>query len=100
MAVIVLDATDLHNRVGVILPVMEDRDMGMVNISIQGSFGRPVSKSFSAMEGGHVMALARAIQALTSEIPHAIQLDHQLAQSGEKPPHSDFGQLPASAQVA
>lgn len=75
--------------------------MGMVSISIRGSFGkRNGQKEFSAMEGGHALAITRAIAALTVELPHAIQLDHQLAGTGEKPPKSDFGVLPAESPHA
>jgi hypothetical protein len=74
--------------------------MGMVNITIRGSFGKASDKTFSAMEGGHAMALTRAIAHLTDQLPHAIQLDHKLAKDGDKPPQSDFGQLPAIPQIA
>lgn len=74
--------------------------MGMITVEIRGSFGKATSKAFSAMEGGHAMAVTRAIEHLTNELPNAIRLDHKLAAEGEKPPTSDFGTLPAPSQVA
>ena len=68
--------------------------MGMVNITIQGSFGRPVNKTFSAEEGGHALAITRAIQTLIEELPNAIRVDHRLARMNEVPPKSDFGEVP------
>jgi hypothetical protein len=79
---------------------MEDRAMGMVVVQIRGSFGNKPDASYSAMEGGHAMAITRAIGYLTSQLPSAIKLDHQLQTDNERPPKSDFGELPAPAQVA
>jgi len=71
----------------------------MITVTIQGSFGKHSTKTFSAMEGGHAMAISRAMAHLVDEMPHAIRLDHKLAAEGEKPPTSDFGTLPAPAQI-
>jgi hypothetical protein len=65
--------------------------MGMVNIQIRGSFGRPHDVSYSAMEGGHAFAITRAIQYLADQLPNAIRLDHELERAGENPPQADFG---------
>jgi hypothetical protein len=42
------------------------------------------------MEGGHALALTRAIQHLTNELPHAIQLD---LKNAEAPPTSPFNRF-------
>lgn len=74
--------------------------MGMVRVQIRGSFGNRPDAEYSAMEGGHAMAITRAISYLTSELPAAIKLDHQLAATGDKPPRAAFGELAPPAQVA
>lgn len=43
--------------------------MGIVRIQIAGSFGKSDTREFSAMEGGHAMALSRAIAFLSFEMP-------------------------------
>jgi hypothetical protein len=69
--------------------------MGMINITMRGSFSGPAkNETFSAEEGGHAFAITRAIQFLNSQMQAAIMLDHHLARSGDKPPKSDFGMLP------
>lgn len=68
--------------------------MGMVAIQIRGSFGNKPNVTFSAMEGGHALALTRAIEYLTSQLPAAIQADHRLHDGGDRPPKSDYGKLP------
>lgn len=73
--------------------------MGIVRIEIAGSFGSPHSATFTALKGGHAFALQQAIQMLVRELPRAIQLDHELHAQGQKPPESDFGKLPASANL-
>ena len=62
----------------------------MVRITIEGSFERQSQHTFSSMEGGHALALRRAIQHLRNELPHAIQLD---LQNGEAPPTSTFNRF-------
>lgn len=69
--------------------------MGMVTIQIRGSFGNKPDTTFSAMEGGHAYALARAIAYLTAEMDRAIQLDHELHDAGQRPPNADFGKRAA-----
>ncbi len=69
--------------------------MGMINVSVRGSFGSDSYESqYSAEEGGHTLAVWRAVDDLLSILPHCIQKDHALAQEGEKPPRSDFGEVP------
>lgn len=64
--------------------------MGVVNITLQGSFGRS-AHSTSALEGGHAAAIGRAIEFLAQQLPRAIELDHKLHTDGERPPRADFG---------
>ena len=61
--------------------------MGMIQISVQGSFGRKNgSKTFSAMKHGHADAVAQAIEYLSKELlPFATALDHQLHTEGASP---------------
>jgi hypothetical protein len=66
----------------------------MVAIQIRGSFGNKPDVTFSALEGGHALALTRAIQHLTSLLPDAIQNDHKCHSDGIHPPKCDFGVLP------
>jgi len=66
--------------------------MGTVRVVIDGSFDRRVDETFSATEGGHALALIRAIKALTDEMPAAIQKDHKLHANNDTPPGSPFGQ--------
>lgn len=73
--------------------------MVMVNVRVAGSFSEKLDVSFSASEGGHAMALHRAISKLSELMPGAIQLDHSLQAEGQKPPRSDFGVLPNATRV-
>jgi len=66
----------------------------MVRIEIKGSFGSPLEANFSAMKGGHALALQQAIETLVRELPNAIRRDHELHENKEHPPESDFGRLP------
>ena len=60
--------------------------MGTINISVQGSFRKPTTRLFSAMHGGHAMAVSEAIKFLSSELlPDAIEQDHDLHEDGVKP---------------
>lgn len=61
--------------------------MGMITVSVQGSFGRKNgSKTFSASDHGHADAVAQAIQFLSGDLlPFATSLDHQIHEEGEKP---------------
>jgi hypothetical protein len=65
--------------------------MGKITIKIEGSFGTPGTKEFSAQEGGHAYALTRAIGMLFARMSPAIRLDHELHEKGEHPPESAFG---------
>jgi len=60
--------------------------MGIISISVQGSFYTPITKQFSAMHGGHAQAVAEAIEFLSGELlPDAIAQDHDLHAEGERP---------------
>lgn len=62
-----------------------------INGSFQGTRSRTTgSKSFSAMELGHVSALNEAIQYLSSLVPAATELDHRLQAEGAEP-NAGFG---------
>jgi hypothetical protein len=65
--------------------------MGMVSVTVRGSFPEHAQDTYSAEEGGHALALQRAIARLTGMLPKAIQLDHQLHGDGEQPPKAPFG---------
>jgi hypothetical protein len=68
--------------------------MGIVTIKIEGSFGEPDEKTFSAQEGGHAYALTRAIGFLFARMSPAIRKDHELHEAGEHPDSSPFGHKP------
>ena len=60
--------------------------MGLIEISIRGSFNTNRDEAFSAMHGGHAQAVAEAIEFLSKEIlPKAIERDHALHEEGAKP---------------
>ena len=60
--------------------------MGVIVISVRGSFPQRLAKEFSAMKGGHAQATAEAIEFLSGEfLSSAIQLDHELHEEGTKP---------------
>lgn len=61
--------------------------MGNISIAVAGSFGRSNgSRTFSAMKHGHAHAVSEAITYLSNELlPAAINLDHELHESGDKP---------------
>ena len=60
--------------------------MGMISITVGGSFRNRPFKQFSAMKGGHAQAVAEAIEFLSGEfLSDAIKLDHELQADGEKP---------------
>ncbi len=63
------------------------RFMGMISISVQGSFGSSnCTKQFTAMTHGHASAVADAIAFLSgSLLPNAISLDHEIANDGDGP---------------
>ncbi len=63
--------------------------MGMITITVAGSFGRKNgSRNFSALKHGHADAVAQAIQYLAEDVlPFATALDHQLHSEGENPSH-------------
>jgi hypothetical protein len=66
--------------------------MGMIEISVRGSFGPDcTTRTFSALEHGHAHAVAKAIEWLSGELlPNAVSRDHQLANEGKGPIHG-FG---------
>ncbi len=64
--------------------------MGMIAIRMGGSF--PVSYfETCAEEGGHVMAIKRAIVFLTDRLGPAVVRDADLTKDGESPPKAPLG---------
>ena len=59
--------------------------MGKITIKIEGSFGKPDEKVFSAEEGGHAYALTRAIGMLFARMSPAIRTDHDNHAAGSHP---------------
>lgn len=61
--------------------------MGMITVSVQGSFGKKNgTKTFSAIDHGHADAVAQAIQFLSGDIlPFATGLDHEIHAEGDRP---------------
>lgn len=65
--------------------------MGILTIETTGSFNEKY-ETFSALQGGHADAVARAIEYLSGQVlPEAVQSDHKLHDEGERPPEKDFG---------
>lgn len=64
--------------------------MGMINIQMSGSF-QTDTFSTSAMEGGHVQAISRAITFLSNQLGNAVVKDATLTSQGEEPPTSPLG---------
>lgn len=62
--------------------------MGMISITVEGSFTRPRTVRFGAMKHGHAHAVRVAIDALEQELlPEAIELDERLEAQGHAPSH-------------
>lgn len=60
--------------------------MGLITITIEGSFIDRSTKRFSAMHGGHAQATAEAIKFLSDKfLSNAIKQDHMLHEQGDKP---------------
>lgn len=60
--------------------------MGIIKISVAGSFKTCEEKSFTAMDTGHADAVARAIEYLSRiQLPEAIREDIELSRAGESP---------------
>ncbi len=60
--------------------------MGVITVSISGSFMDRPTERFSALHGGHAQAVAETIHWLSEQVlPKAIQQDHVCARRGEKP---------------
>ena len=60
--------------------------MGVITITVQGSFMERNTKQFSALHGGHALAVAEAIEFLSKDLlPKSIQQDHMLHSNGDKP---------------
>lgn len=60
--------------------------MGIITVTVQGSFMERPTKRFSAMHGGHAQAVAETIEWLANDLlPKAIQQDHMLHSQGAKP---------------
>jgi len=64
--------------------------MGTITIKIEGSFGKPDEKTFSAEHGGHAYALTRAIGFLFARMSPAIRDDHANHEKGIHP-STEFG---------
>jgi hypothetical protein len=70
-----------------------EKKMGMLEVTFTGSFmDAPDRQEFSAEEGGHAMAISRAMAYLSEQLPIAIALDHRL-HSQEEYPRSGFGKV-------
>jgi hypothetical protein len=65
--------------------------MGMVKVEVVGSFGAAKHFETSAMKGGHVAAIHRALGFLVDQLPNAVQLDTALAKEGSAPPSAPWG---------
>lgn len=65
--------------------------MGKITITVEGSFPDVGTSVNSALDGGHAVAVSRAISVLNNLLPGAIALDHQLHDNGDRPPIEDFG---------
>ncbi len=63
--------------------------MGKITIRFEGSFGL-YETSYTAETAGHAAAIAKAVEALGRELPHAIKQDHRLHRDGNFP-HDHFG---------
>jgi len=67
--------------------------MGMIHISIKGSFQPNEEKKFFAVENGHASAIAEAIKWLAGVVlQKAIRRDHDLHERGVKP-SGPFGKV-------
>ena len=68
----------------------KEQFMGMIRIQMYGSFP---TKDFdtSAVRGGHVTAIKRAIQFLTEQLGPAVIKDVQLTSEGIVPPDAPLG---------
>ena len=64
--------------------------MGMISIDMRGSFPR-IQYETCAENGGHVMAIKRAIQFLTNQLGDAVINDAELTRDGIVPPRSPLG---------
>ncbi len=64
--------------------------MGSVRILMNGSFPTNDSVEFHAEQGGHAIAISRAIRWLNDQLSVSIELDHKLHEQG-KLPRSGFG---------
>jgi hypothetical protein len=65
--------------------------MGLIDISMQGSFRKKFIARISAEEGGHAFAIQRAVEGLIEVLPDAIQQDHDLDRTGNRPTRADYG---------
>lgn len=67
--------------------------MGTITVQFKGSFGDKPLNIFQAEEGGHALAISRAVEYLSSKMGEAIRLDHKLHDES-KHPSPDFGEPP------
>lgn len=67
--------------------------MGMISVTLGGSFGSTRTKQFTAMKVGHAQAIADVIKYLVEvEMPKAIKNDHECQKDGIEP-SDGFGGL-------
>ena len=62
----------------------------MIKIEMAGSFGQKGFQS-TALEGGHVVAIKRAIKFLADELGDAVIVDANLTKEGTAPPNAPLG---------
>lgn len=77
--------------------------MGMLTITLNGSFGAYRTKQFTAMKVGHAGAIAEAIKWLAEEeLPKAIKNDHECQKDGIEPTDGfgGLGKLPEATSAA
>ncbi len=51
--------------------------VGMIHVTLQGSFGT-TAKVFLAHDKGHAAAIGEAIKLLSTKLPKAVKLDHEM----------------------
>lgn len=65
--------------------------MGEIVITTRGSFSKGGTQVETAKIGGHAAAIGRAIEYLSSMLPAAIRIDHDLHNQNVHPPLAPFG---------
>ncbi|MCK5600712.1 hypothetical protein KAR91_02515 [Candidatus Pacearchaeota archaeon] len=59
--------------------------MGRITIVVAGSFPRTGTVEVGAQDGGHALAIQKAIEHLNGLLPGCIQRDHELQSQGSEP---------------